>query len=353
MTIELYPPLALHEQGKREGNEDYIYPPIGSMETEEISRFFLVCDGVGGAEKGEEASRIACETFAKHLGQKAKLSEADIVEAMTLTEKAMDDYIVQHQDSTGMATTLTLVFFDDEGAAIAHVGDSRVYHIRDGEILFKTFDHSLVNELILSNIINEEQALSHPKRNVVTRAIMGGHRPTTAEFTRIVDVQEGDYFFLCTDGILESLTDALLVERLKKKDTTDKEKIEGIFTLCQQGSRDNFSAYLIKVKSANSAVQKSVPTFSAPKEERHRFKYHNAFIGLSLIAVLVVALQAVFLFKKDSKKATPYVAPNWIDSFFQDSLPPVNDSVDFSDNYVLTKKATLVLDSIAQDSLGK
>lgn len=249
MMISIHPPLALHEKGRREKNEDYIYPVLDDKETLANARFFLVCDGVGGAEKGEEASRIVCETFAKNLQRIDHIILEDVERALLMAEYNIDLYVESNPEAEGMATTLTFLMFNEKGAVIAHIGDSRVYHIRDGKILFKTADHSLVNEMVMNNIITAEEAANHPKRNVVSRAIMGRQRPARLDISRISDICPDDYFFLCTDGILESVSDIMLASILGDYQHPNEFKLSQIASLCHQNSRDNFSAYLIKIKS--------------------------------------------------------------------------------------------------------
>lgn len=255
MQIHLYPPQAIHEKGKRQGNEDNIYPPIDEVEKAASSRLFLVCDGVGGEAKGEEASHLACMAIAGRLKENGLVEEADIEDALRQAERDMDEYTGRVPEAKGMATTLTLLCFHEKGATVAHIGDSRVYQVRAGSILFKTTDHSFVEELIANKVISREAAATHPKRNVVTRAIMGSHYPAEAEVGYITDIEEGDYFFLCTDGVLESITDDALVELLGQDGLSDDEKIGRIRSLCLQHSRDNFSAYLVRVKEVAAEEQ--------------------------------------------------------------------------------------------------
>ncbi len=258
MRIHLHPPLALHEQGRRDGNEDSIYPHIHDLNRSAESRLFMVCDGVGGLEKGEEASRLACSTFAQFLIQKEWVGEPEIAQALSNTELAMDQYIERNPEAEGMATTLTLLALHQKGATVAHVGDSRVYQVRAGQIIFRTSDHSLVNDLVARNIITKEEAVTHPQRNVILRAISGSNRPTRASISYITDIRAGDYFFLCSDGILESVTDANLAFLLNQPGVPDEEKVAQILNLCRQNSRDNFSAYLINIRSVEEpAVQKA------------------------------------------------------------------------------------------------
>jgi hypothetical protein len=122
-----------------------------------------------------------------------------------------------------------------------------VYHIRGEQMLHQTTDHSLVNELVRAKQITPEEALNHPRRNVITRAIQGSGRPSSITVYITQDVAPGDYFFLCTDGVLECLRNEDLLRILSTGTLTDSQKISHIMRACFDGSRDNFSGYLIHV----------------------------------------------------------------------------------------------------------
>jgi protein phosphatase len=150
-----------------------------------------------------------------------------------------------------MGTTLTFICFSARGVFMAHIGDSRIYHLRRREcrvdILYRSRDHSLVNDLLLANIITPEEAAIHPKRNVITRVVQPNQeKPVQADIRETKDVAAGDYFFLCTDGILEAVSDGLLCD-IAGRDIDDESKMKAIHEACQKRSMDNFSAYLIPV----------------------------------------------------------------------------------------------------------
>lgn len=232
--------ITIHQKGKRENNEDFI-------KTIPSQNIFMVCDGVGGSSKGEVASELACDTFEIFFSNNTSpLSPEVVSNALLFTEKAFENYITQNPDSKGMATTLTFVGFHDNQAICSHCGDSRIYHVRNGNILFKTKDHSLVNELVASGYITENEAKTHPKRNQITRAIMGIQNPTFIDTTVISEIQSNDFFLLCTDGILEGINeeDFSTLFQVDKQVSEIKQEIE---TKCLQFSNDNFSAIIIKI----------------------------------------------------------------------------------------------------------
>ena len=214
-------------------------------------QLYMVCDGVGGLEKGEVASKLTCETISNYLLKHETLTEEDIDAAVLLAEKELQNYIAVNREAEGMATTLTLLATHHKGITIAHIGDSRIYHIREGDILLKTFDHSFVNELVTKNIISEQEALNHPNRNVVTKAIMAGEHQNP-EIDHISDIRPGDYFFLCTDGVLESVSDMDLMTILNDSSLPNLEKLNLIKEKCKAASKDNFSAYLLQVNEVSN-----------------------------------------------------------------------------------------------------
>ena len=159
----------------------------------------------------------------------------------------MGDYLETHPEATGMASTLTLLLISDEGdkALIGWVGDSRVYHIRDGEILFQTKDHSVVQGMVDMGEITEEEAQTHPKRNIITRAI-NGTNPTRIDQEIITDIKKNDFFFLCTDGILETLTKNEVLAWFKAQTSAEEVKSK-ILANAKDVTKDNYSMYIIKI----------------------------------------------------------------------------------------------------------
>lgn len=243
-------PYALNEPGQRSNNEDSIYPAKG--EATVSNHFFLVCDGVGGSENGEVASQTVCESFAAYLKD---VSPNDF--SREVFERALafayDELDAKEQSSAhgNMGTTLTFLHLNNKEAFMAHIGDSRIYQLRPRggkmEIVYQTSDHSLVNDLLKAGIITPEEALVHPKRNVITRAIQyRQEKRHKADVYQTSHVKAGDYFFLCSDGVTESISDSKLATILAAN-TGDREKIETIWQLCNEHSQDNFSAYLIPV----------------------------------------------------------------------------------------------------------
>jgi len=183
----------------------------------------LVCDGMGGHNAGAFASRLAAEMLQsiyrtpdwrmfEELSQDVELTYrrqvARIVSGLRLANRQIYNLATKNTKLKGMGTTAAVVAFDEYRAILAHVGDSRIYRIRDRELILLTEDHSWVNELIQDREIAKEEARFFKNKNVITRAL--GIAPRLKIDLRIEPVENGDLFILCTDGLTNSLNDDLL-----------------------------------------------------------------------------------------------------------------------------------------------
>lgn len=245
MPIEVHPPITLSEKGRRRINEDYVFAAQKRTTTAKGPLVYLVCDGVGGEARGEVASRLAGETIGDELQRKRGVK--GVLHAVEQAQKALSEHTAANKDAKGMATTLGLLLIDVDGVTIAHMGDSRVYQLRGADILHKTTDHSFVQELLDNKLITREQAAQHPRRNVITRAVMQGPDLVEPEMSHLTDLEAGDVFFLCSDGVTETFPDAELVELLNDKELTDAERMTEIGRRCRLNSRDNYTACLVRL----------------------------------------------------------------------------------------------------------
>lgn len=253
MNITIGKPCAISEKGGRLNNEDSVYPLPETVNSSQ--KLFLVCDGVGGAEKGEIASALACESFQTYFSTflEKEPTEAFINKAIQYTEARFDNYISAHPEAKGMATTLTMLYIGTSGITLAHIGDSRIYQFRKNKILYQTEDHSLVNSWIKLGKITADEALTHPQKNIITRAIQGTAHPTEADIILLKDIELGDYFFMCTDGVLERLTNEVL-SSLFSHHFASKEIKDSILNVCSGKTRDNFSFYILPIQNVEDSV---------------------------------------------------------------------------------------------------
>jgi len=237
----------LHETGGRAQNEDAVWPAKDSATP--ADRLFIVCDGVGGSSAGEIASALTCEAFAtyfqKHVQQNVKPGAAFIGQAQQYTLTQFKDHIDKDPALGDMSTTLTLVYADQDSVLAAWCGDSRIYQLRNGEIIFQSRDHSLVNQLVKAGEITATEAQHHPQKNMILRAIQYKEKPSAIECVELTDVQSGDYLLLCSDGLLENINPGVVKNLLK--DGEQKNYADAIDAVCKGKTKDNYSMYLIKL----------------------------------------------------------------------------------------------------------
>ncbi|MDI9641252.1 protein phosphatase 2C domain-containing protein [Kamptonema cortianum] len=192
----------------RENNEDKFEYFLPESEGELASKglIFLVCDGMGGHEAGQIASELACKTFIdvyrNHPSDDAAVAAKSGVAA---ANRFILDVGRAIPSRRGMGTTLSGLLLVQEKAIIVQVGDSRVYRLRGGELSQLTVDHTWVEETVRAGMLSREEAEQHQYRHVITRAL-GSEGEVTPDIF-IEDIQEGDVYFLCSDGITNHVTD--------------------------------------------------------------------------------------------------------------------------------------------------
>lgn len=237
--------------------EDSIFPAYGQQK--ESDRLFILCDGMGGHEAGEVASSTVCTAMSNSIHESSpnpegEFSEDNLRKAIADAFDSLDALPLGGVSAEKkMGTTMTLLKFHDKGCTIAHMGDSRVYHIRPGKgrdetkILFKTNDHSLVNDLIKVGELTPEEAKLSKQKNIITRAMQPKmeRRPKPDVF-HTVDIKPGDYFYMCSDGMLEQMEDEYLPFYFSDEAGDDENKIKTL-TLVTNQNLDNHSAIIIHV----------------------------------------------------------------------------------------------------------
>jgi protein phosphatase len=231
---------------------------IGESSTAEHAFAFAVCDGMGGAKAGEFASNIAVEKITKLL-PRFNLPPAEDAEkrhAETLAELFLEIHrsLVylggSYDEIEGMQTTMSLAWFTPGWMYYGHIGDSRIYHLPYGsdEIKQLTPDDTYVGWLFRMGQLNEYEARTHPRRNVLQRALGGANQFVTPH-TGAVKCERGDRFLLCTDGLTDGLFDHAIVELLR----TDTEQIKTtpaallVDASLQNSGRDNTTAVIVEV----------------------------------------------------------------------------------------------------------
>jgi protein phosphatase len=218
---------------------------------------FVVADGMGGAQAGEVASRIAVEAFQQGLPD-AGSAEERLAERTREANRRIHDLSQAEHERAGMGTTLTAAYLDDSNVAIAHVGDSRAYLFRDGELQRLTKDHSLVDELVRQGKLTEEQAAEHPQRSIITRAL--GPEPTVEVDTWSYPVKPGDVLLLCSDGLTSMISEEQVSSVLASTDDLDAAAQGLIDAANAAGGRDNITVVLFRVEDAGDLAGVDQPT---------------------------------------------------------------------------------------------
>ena len=224
-------------------------------------RMFVVADGMGGHNHGEVASRIAVKAIQEFVEQTAEndttwpfVYDARLQRhsnrLKTAIRMAHDKVLraIRHDGSLiGMGTTVVGFLLKGRVAAVAHVGDSRVYRLREGRLELLTQDHTWVNEQVVAGYLSAEQARAHPLKNVVTRAL-GGESEVVVD-VREVEVMAGDVYILCSDGLTTMLSDEEIERRLLEPVSVEEVCRNLVRDANAKGGLDNITVVLIQVES--------------------------------------------------------------------------------------------------------
>jgi serine/threonine protein phosphatase PrpC len=209
------------------------------------SPLFVVADGMGGAQAGEVASRIAVESFYGGLGDPSDPEERLAANALAANAR-IHELSQRNAEHAGMGTTLTAIYVGEEEVAIAHVGDSRAYCLREGELLRLTDDHSLVDELIREGRLTPEEAEEHPQRSIITRAL--GPEEIVEVDTRSFRARPGDVYLLCSDGLTSMVPEGRLAEILGAHRRLHDAGEALIAEANRAGGRDNITVILLRLE---------------------------------------------------------------------------------------------------------
>ncbi|MGZ4183727.1 MAG: Stp1/IreP family PP2C-type Ser/Thr phosphatase [Solirubrobacteraceae bacterium] len=218
---------------------------------------FVVADGMGGAQAGEVASKIAIETFQKGLPESGS-PEQRLAERVREANHQIYELSRADRERAGMGTTLTAAYVDDASVAIAHVGDSRAYLFRDGTLERLTQDHSLVEELVRQQKLTPEQAAGHPQRSIITRAL--GPEANVEVDTWTYPVRAGDILLLCSDGLTTMISEDRVADILGAAGSLDGRADALIDAANEAGGRDNITVVLFRLEDVGEDGQADQPT---------------------------------------------------------------------------------------------
>lgn len=229
----------------RENNQDaLVYGTLGTT-----AQYAVVCDGMGGANGGNIASKIAVEVIGSRIrdGFNENMSAGSIEHlldsAMATANIGVYDRAQQQAELAGMGTTVVAVITCGNTAYISHVGDSRVYLWRNGELTAVTRDHSVVQGLIESGQITEEEARSHPRKNYITRAL-GVVAEEAGEYDEL-ELHHGDRLLLCTDGLTNEATPQDMATLLDK--SADEAVAALVRAALDNGGADNITVVIMDI----------------------------------------------------------------------------------------------------------
>ena len=223
---------------QRQGNEDnyFVRAPL-----------FVVADGMGGAQAGEVASEMAVESFDGGLPDGAPAD--GLVSVIEEANRRIHDRSRAESQRAGMGTTVTAAYVGEREVTIAHVGDSRAYVLRDGELTRLTRDHSLVGELVARGKLTEEQAETHPQRSVITRAL--GPEPEVQVDVQAYQARAGDVFMVCSDGLTSMVPEARVREILQAAGSLEAAGRDLIAAANDAGGRDNITVVLFRLEDVD------------------------------------------------------------------------------------------------------
>src|SRR3954454_17875372 len=238
---------------QRQGNEDnyFVRAPL-----------FVVADGMGGAQAGEVASEMAVESFGDGLPDGAPAE--GLVHTIEEANRRIHERSRAEQQRAGMGTTVTAAYVSEDAVTVAHVGDSRCYRLRDGELVRLTRDHSMVAELVARGKLTEEQVESHPQRSVVTRAL--GPEPRVEVDVDVFPARSGDVFLLCSDGLRGMVHEPKLKPLMVEPRPLEQLGRELIAAANAAGGRDNITVILFRLEEVQASAGSPAAAASAEQD---------------------------------------------------------------------------------------
>jgi protein phosphatase len=255
MTLEFF--SAIDTGRARSNNED-------SVALDEAAALAVLADGMGGYNAGEVASGMLTAFIKAELGRwlqeaSSSASDAEVRRAMDIcvdnANRAIFNAANSNPQYAGMGTTLVLAVFRQERLLVGHVGDSRAYRLRAGKLTQITRDHSLLQEQIDAGLITPEQAAFSANKNLVTRAV--GVEDTVLLETHLHDLQSGDIYLLCSDGLSDMLDDASIAQVLQMYDSVEAAGTALINAANDAGGKDNIAVVLVRVQGSGTPTTRS------------------------------------------------------------------------------------------------
>lgn len=233
----------------RAGNEDSLY-----ADADQERGLFIVADGMGGHAAGEIASEMAVQIVARELAALDDVSSdhalALMGEALRLANRAIFERTIVEADKQGMGTTASCLLLGQSHWVIGHIGDSRIYLLRDGEFRQVTKDHSYVQEQVDAGFLTPEQARYHPYSNVITRCV-GANAHVEPDILR-GELRAGDVFLLASDGLTGMVDDAHLKRLMETRGSPGRQVDAMINDANRRGGLDNITAIVVQVLTVSA-----------------------------------------------------------------------------------------------------
>lgn len=285
--------------------EDCIFP--SSENLTDNDRLFILCDGMGGHDAGEVASSTVCDAMSQSiLNDREAIKDKFSIDVFNRAVKNAFEALDAKDNGAEkkMGTTMTIVKLHEGGVFMAHMGDSRIYHIRPGKngnetkILYESCDHSLVNDLIKIGELTRSDARKSKQKNIITRALQPNldNKPKS-EIYETTDIKPGDYIYMCSDGMLEQaeMEDGTSLRNIfSNAGGTDEDKIK-ILRKVTDNNQDNHSAIIIHITDVSGSDKDGPNKKSGISSEVAKHPQHQSS-GKSLvirILIMVAILMAV------------------------------------------------------------
>lgn len=259
----------------------------------------VVCDGMGGGPSGKLASTIAINEIIQFINTYKQETTADTpidILSRSIQSANMSVYTYgQHNiEAHGMGTTVVAILINEEYAIVAHVGDSRCYQMRNGQIIFKTTDHSVVGELVRKGALTEEQARISPNSNVITRVL--GLNDSVEIDIDTLSYEKKDRFYLCTDGVWGSMPESQLVKQFYRYPNMTN-VIESTTMLIDEigrgagGHHDNHTLIIIETQ-ISSKLKQAMST-----------KHKRLILGMTVLLVISLFINLITIFNRENNVA--------------------------------------------------
>lgn len=214
--------------------------------------FFALADGMGGHKAGEVAAKCAIKTitdrFLPDIGSKEldlELLKKSLYEAIKLSNSKIYEMSKSHPSLQGMGTTLCTLYLSTNSALLGHVGDSRIYHFQNEKLKTLTQDHSLIQDLVLTGHVEDDEPISSPYKNIITKAL--GPSPMLEPDISHCPVQSGDIFLLCSDGLSDFVSEGRIIKILSKEGSLEKKAHHLVRHAKFKKSQDNITLILVEI----------------------------------------------------------------------------------------------------------